>query len=322
MRPLPALIAFLALILGAPVLAADAWPSRPVRMVVPFPPGSSPDLIGRMLGEPLAKALGQPVVIDNRPGAGGNIGTEFVAKAAPDGYTIVLTINGPLVTSPSLYKKLGYDPFRDLAPITLVATSPNVLVVDARLGVGSVKEFIALAKSRAGAMNYGSVGAGSSAHLAMEMLKTAAGLDIVHVPYAGFPAVTTAMLSGQIHAGFMVPAIAMAQVRAGKLKALAVTSTGRSAALSEFPTMIEAGVANFEQISWQAILAPARTPQPVINRLHVELSKIIRSDDVRGKMLAQYFSAAGTAPEALTNLMRTEKARSDRLIRALKLSLD
>jgi len=322
MRLLPALFAFLALFIGAPILAADAWPSRPVRMVVPFPPGSSPDLIGRMLAEPLSKVLGQPVVIDNRAGAGGNIGTEFVAKAVPDGYTIVLTINGPLVTSPSLYKKLGYDPFRDLAPITLVATSPNVLVVDARLGVGSVKEFIALAKSRAGALNYGSVGAGSSAHLAMEMLKTAAGLDIVHVPYAGFPQVTTAMLSGQIHAGFMVPAIAMAQVRAGKLKALAVTSTGRSAALPEFSTMIEAGVANFEQISWQAILAPARTPQPIINRLHAELSKIIRSDDVRGKMLAQYFSAAGTAPEALANLMRTEKARSDRLIRALKLSLD
>lgn len=322
MRLLPALFAFMALFIGAPILAADAWPSRPVRMVVPFPPGSSPDLIGRMLAEPLSKALGQTVVIDNRAGAGGNIGTEFVAKAVPDGYTIVLTINGPLVTSPSLYKKLGYDPFRDLAPITLVATSPNVLVVDARLGVGSVKEFIALAKSRAGALNYGSVGAGSSAHLAMEMLKTAAGLDIVHVPYAGFPQVTTAMLSGQIHAGFMVPAIAMAQVRAGKLKALAVTSTGRSAALPEFSTMIEAGVANFEQISWQAILAPARTPQPIINRLHAELSKIIRSDDVRSKMLAQYFSAAGTAPEALANLMRTEKARSDRLIRALKLSLD
>ena len=308
----------LALAAAAPVARA-AWPEHPIKMVVPFPAGSSPDLIARVVGEPLAKVLGQPVVIDNKPGAGGNIGTEAVAKAAPDGYTILLTINGPLVTAPLLYKKLNYDPFKDLAPITLVATSPNVLVVDPKLNVADVKAFIALAKSRPGKLNYGSVGAGSASHLAMETLKAGAGLDLVHVPYNGFPAITTAMIGGQVQASYMVPAIAMTQVRSGRLKALAVTSTGRSAALPDLPTMVEAGQAGFEVISWQAILAPARTPPAIVNRLYSELSAIIRSDAVRGKMLEQYFSAAGTAPEALTNLMRSERVRSEKLIKALKI---
>lgn len=304
---------------AAAVQAADTWPSRSIKMVVPFPAGSSPDLIARLVSEPLAKKLGQPVVIDNKPGAGGNIGTGTVAQADPDGYTILFTINGPLVTSPTLFKKLGYDPFRQLAPVTLVATSPNVLVVDPKLGVNNVKEFIALAKSKPGVLNYGSVGAGSASQLAMETLKNSAGLNLVHVPYAGFPQVTTAILGGQIQAAFMVPAIAMAQVRAGKLKALAVTTTGRSAALSDLPTMVEAGLPGFEVISWQAILVPAKTPDAIIRRLNTELVSIIRSDEVRGKILAQYFSAVGTAPEGLANLMKSEKVRSDKLIKALKI---
>ncbi len=193
----------------------DNWPSRPLRMVVPFPAGSSPDLIARLLTEKLAATLGQPVVVENRPGAGGNIGTGMVAKAAPDGYTLLFTINGPLVTAPSLSRNLNYDPFRQLAPVTLVATSPNVLVVDARLPVHNVREFVALAKAKAGTLNYGSVGNGSAAHLAMEQLKAMAGIDLQHVPYPGFPQVTTAMVGGQIQAGFMVPAIAMPLVNAG-----------------------------------------------------------------------------------------------------------
>lgn len=321
-KPLSALFAALALtsLAGtAAVQAADTWPSRSIKMVVPFPAGSSPDLIARLVSEPLSKRLGQAVVIDNKPGAGGNIGTGNVAQADPDGYTILFTINGPLVTSPTLFKKLGYDPFRQLAPVTLVATSPNVLVVDPKLGVNNVKEFIALAKSKPGVLNYGSVGAGSASQLAMETLKNSAGLNLVHVPYAGFPQVTTAILGGQIQAAFMVPAIAMAQVRSGRLKALAVTSTGRSAALSDLPTMVEAGLPGFEVISWQAILVPAKTPAAIIRRLNTELVSIIRSDEVRGKILAQYFSAVGTAPEGLANLMKSEKVRSDKLIKALKI---
>ncbi len=285
-------------------------------MVVPFPAGSSPDLIARIVTEKLALALGQPIVIENRPGAGGNIGTGTVAKAAPDGYTLLFTINGPLVTAPSLYRHLSYDPMKQLAPVTLVATSPNVLAIDARLPVHSLREFVALAKAKPGALNYGSVGNGSAAHLAMEQLKAMAGIDLQHVPYPGFPQITTAMIGGQVQAGFMVPAIAMPMVNAGKLRLLAVTSTGRTAVLPSVPTVAESGYPGFEAISWQAILAPAGTPAPIVDRLYRELVKVIGSDDVREKMRAQYFVPAGTAPASLRQTMVSEKARWDKVIRA------
>ncbi len=295
---------------------AQPWPARPIRMVVPFPPGSSPDLIARLLTEKLAAALGQPVVVENRPGAGGNIGTGMVARAAPDGYTLLFTINGPLVTAPTLSRNLNYDPFRQLAPVTLVATSPNVLVVDARLPAHNLREFVALARSRAGELNYGSPGNGSASHLAMEQLKAMAGVDLQHVPYPGFPHVTTAMVGGQVQAAFMVPAIAMPQVNAGKLRVLAVTTTGRTAVLPSVPTVAESGYPGFEAISWQAVLAPAGTPQAVIDRLYRELVAIIGSADVRDKMRAQYFVPAGTAPASLRQTMASEKARWDKVIRA------
>ncbi|SOY54967.1 conserved exported protein of unknown function [Cupriavidus taiwanensis] len=295
---------------------AQPWPARPLRMVVPFPPGSSPDLIARILTEKLAAALGQPVVVENRPGAGGNIGTGMVARAAPDGYTLLFTINGPLVTAPTLSRNLNYDPFRQLAPVTLVATSPNVLVVDARLPVHNLREFVALARSRPGELNYGSPGNGSASHLAMEQLKAMAGVDLQHVPYPGFPQITTAMVGGQVQAAFMVPAIAMPQVNAGKLRVLAVTTSGRTAVLPSVPTVAESGYAGFEAISWQAVLAPAGTPQAVIDRLYRELVAIIGSADVRDKMRAQYFVPAGTAPASLRQTMASEKARWDKVIRA------
>ncbi|WP_439668505.1 Tripartite-type tricarboxylate transporter, extracytoplasmic receptor component TctC [Cupriavidus necator] len=295
---------------------AQPWPARPIRMVVPFPPGSSPDLIARIVTEKLAAALGQPVVVENRPGAGGNIGTGMVARAAPDGYTLLFTINGPLVTAPTLSRNLNYDPFRQLAPVTLVATSPNVLVVDARLPVHNLREFVALARAKPGELNYGSPGNGSASHLAMEQLKAMTGIDLQHVPYPGFPQITTAMVGGQVQAGFMVPAIAMPQVNAGKLRVLAVTTTGRTAVLPSVPTVAESGYPGFEAISWQAVLAPAGTPQAVIDRLYRELVAIIGSADVRDKMRAQYFVPAGTAPASLRQTMVSEKARWDKVIRA------
>ncbi|WP_395140905.1 Bug family tripartite tricarboxylate transporter substrate binding protein [Schlegelella aquatica] len=296
--------------------SAQGWPERPIRLVVPFPPGSSPDLIARTVAEPLAAALGQAVVVENRPGAGGNIGTAQVARAQPDGHTFVFTIQGPLVTAPMLSRSLGYDPQRDLVPVTLVATSPNVLVVSPALGANTLAEFVRYAKARSGQLNYGSVGNGSASHLAMELFKTRAGVDLVHVPYQGFPQVVNAMLAGQVQASFMVPAIAMGQVRAGKLKALGVTTLGRTSALPELPTLAEQGYAGFEAISWQAVLAPAGTPQGVVERMSRELVRIIRSDEVRSRMLAQYFTAAGTAPEALALLMKSERDRWARVIRA------
>ncbi|HEV7914800.1 MAG TPA: tripartite tricarboxylate transporter substrate binding protein [Albitalea sp.] len=295
---------------------AQPWPARPIKLVIPFPAGSSPDIIGRIVAEPLAQALGQPIVVDNRPGAGGNVGTGAVAKAEPDGYTFLLTIQGPLVTAPLLSKNLGYDPLKELAPVSLVATSPNVLVIDPKLGASTVAEFVRIAKQRKGELNYGSVGNGSAAHLAMELFKTRAGLDIVHVPYQGFPQVVNALIAGQVQAGFMVPGIAMGQVRAGRLRALAVTTLGRAASLPELPTLVDQGYPGFEAISWQAVLAPAKTPQNIVDRVSQELVRIIKSADVRGKMLGQYFSAAGTAPEALAVLMKTERDRWAQVIKA------
>ena len=295
---------------------AETWPSRAVKLVVPFPPGSSPDIIARLVAEPLAQALGQPIVVDNKPGAGGNLGTAAVAKAEPDGYTLLFTIQGPLVTAPLLNRNLGYDPVKELAPVSLIATSPNVLVVDPKLGATTLAEFVRVAKERKGELNYGSVGNGSAAHLAMESFKARAGIDLVHVPYQGFPQVVNAVLGGQVQAGFMVPGIAMAQVRAGKLRALGVTTLGRVASLPELPTFVELGYPGFEAISWQAVLAPAKTPRSIVERLGRELVRIVKSDEVRGRMLAQYFSAAGTAPEALAGLMKSDRERWAKVILA------
>jgi tripartite-type tricarboxylate transporter receptor subunit TctC len=300
---------------GLPALA-QAWPARPIKLIVPFPGGSSPDIIARAVAEPLGHALGQPIVILNQPGAGGNIGTGAVAKAEPDGYTLLFTIQGPLVTAPLLSKQLPYNPIKDLQPIGLVATSPNVLVVDPKLGANSLADFVRIAKEKKGQLNYGSVGNGSAAHLAMESFRARAGFEMTHVPYQGFPQVVNAILAGQVQAGFMVPGIAMGQVRAGKLKALGVTSLGRVGALPELPSLAEQGYAGFEAISWQAMLAPAKTPAPIVQRLSTELVKVIKSDEVRAKILSQFFSAAASSPEGLASLMKSERERWGQMIKA------
>ena len=300
---------------GGSAAAAD-WPSRSVRLMVPFPAGSSPDIIGRLVGEALAQTLGQPVVIENRPGAGGNVGTGVIAKAAPDGYSLLFTIQGPLVTAPSLKKNLGYDPARDLAPVSLIATSPNVLLVDPSLGANNVADFVRIAKQRGGQLNYGSVGMGSASHLAMELFKTRADIDLVHVPYQGFAQIVNAMLAGEIQAAFMVPGIAMGQMRAGKLKALGVTTLERAASLPDMPTLAEQGFAGFEAISWQAVLAPAGTPRPIVERLSREIERIVKTDAARERMLALYFSPVGSTPQGLADVMASERERWAKVIQA------
>ncbi|PND37812.1 ABC transporter substrate-binding protein [Paucibacter aquatile] len=317
------LLALAASGLVPPLRAEPAWPAaRPIKLIVPFPAGSSPDLVARWLAEPLAAAQGQTVLVENRPGAGGNVGTALAAQAAPDGYTLLLTIQGPLVTAPLLNPKLPYDPLRDLRPIGLVASSPNVLVLGSGVNARDCAEFVRQARVQGVAWNYGSVGNGSASHLAMESFKARAGLALTHVPYAGFPQVTNALLSGELQAAFMVPGLAMAQVRAGKLKALAVSSLGRVAALADLPTLVELGYPGFEAISWQALLAPARTPSVVVERLSAELLRICRSDAFRAKLLGLYFSAQGTAPEGLLNLMRADRLHWAQVIKMAQVKAD
>ncbi|HEY9572412.1 MAG TPA: tripartite tricarboxylate transporter substrate binding protein [Pusillimonas sp.] len=314
-------IAGAAALVMAPVAQA-AWPDRPIQMVVPFPAGSSPDVLARAIAEPLAKDLGQAVVVENKPGAGGNIGTRYASRAKPDGYTILLTINGPMVTAPSLYKKtLGYDPLKDLAPITLVGTSPNVLVVPQDFPPKNVQEFVSLAKSKPGELNYGTVGPGSSSHLGMAMLEHQAGISLQQIPYTGFPQIVTSIIAGDIQAGFMVPGIAMTQVKAGKARALAITSLEPSDVLPGIPTMASQ-YPGFESISWDAIFVPAGTPSDIVTQLNSAIGKILAQDDVKQKMAALYFTPAPSTPEALTTLVVNEKKRWEAVIDRLGLSLD
>ena len=322
MRRIPTILVFALACAETFAQPTTSWPARPIHLIVPFPAGSSPDLIARILSEKLTQSLGQPLVVENRPGAGGNLGTGLVARAAPDGYTIGLSIPGPLAVNTVLYKKMDYDPFRDLAPVSLVAASPNLLVVDPKLGLDSVKALVALAKSQPGKLNYGSVGNGSASHLTMELFKETAGLDVVHVPYPGSPQVNTAILNGQIAAGFVVPATAMPLVQAGRLKALAVTTSVRSIVLPEYPTLAESGYPQIVSTAWLAVVAPARTPAAIVDRLSRELVAVVRGEDVREKMLRIYFQPIGTAPQGLANLMRSEVERWGKVIRKTGASAD
>ena len=301
-----------------------AWPAdRPIHLVVPFPAGSSPDLLARQVAEPLSAALKQNIVIENKPGAGGNLGTRLVARAPNDGYTLLYTINGPLVTAPTLYQKtLGYNPTTDLAPISLIATSPNVLVVSPALRLNSTAEFVQRAKARPNTLNYGSVGAGSAAHLAMELFKQQAGIDLLHVPYASFPQITTAMLAGDIQASFMVPAIAMPQAKEGKLNILGITSLTPTTALPGLAPLATQGFEGFEAISWHAMLAPAGTDPAILLKLQQVLAEILATQAIKDKFSAQYFSAVGSNAQVLQQLMQTEKKRWDEVMARLNLSLD
>lgn len=305
--------------------AAQAqWPGeRPIHLIVPFPAGSSPDLLARHIATPLSKALKQVIVVENKPGAGGNIGTRLVARAAPDGYTLLYTINGPLVTAPALYKKsLGYAPLKDFAPITLVATSPNILVVSDAFKNISLPEFISRVRAKPGALNYGSVGTGSASQLAMELFESQAAIEMHHVPYPGFPQVMTGLIAGDIQAAFMVPAIAMPQVSAGKIHALGITSLEALDTLPGIEPLAKLGFPGFEAISWNAILAPAGTPEPITERLNLILTGIIQSQDMKETAARNHFTAQGSTPKQLQQLMLTETERWGGVIDQLQISLD
>ncbi len=306
----------------SPAAVAGPWPDHALQMVVPFPAGSSPDILARIIADPLSKTLAQPVIVENKPGAGGNIGTRYASKAKPDGYTILMTINGPMVTAPALYKNLGYKPNTDLAPITLVGTSPNVLVVPLDSPAKNVQGFVALAKANPSALNYGTVGPGSSSHLGMAMLEHQAGISLQQIPYTGFPQIITSIISGDIQAGFMVPGIAMPQVNAHKVRALAITSLEPSELLPGLPTMASQGYPGFESISWDAMYAPAGTPADILDRLNQAITQILGQPDIKQKMAALYFTPAPSTPGQLQDLAYKETVRWGEEIRRLHLSLD
>lgn len=257
-----------------------AYPQRPIKLVAPFPPGGTSDVLARVIAQKLGEGLGQPVTVDNKPGAGGNIGHEAVAKALPDGYTLVLSNSSTLVTNPHLYKRMGFDPLNDFAPVSTVASAGQVLVVHPSVPVRNVAELTALAKAQPGKLNFGSGGKGIQSHISGEMYLSAVGVNMVHVPYKGTIQAVTDLVAGQVQVVFsdMVPA--MPQIRAGKVRALAVTSTERSAALPELPTMIEAGVPGFDAGVWWSVLAPKGTSPDIIARLNAELDKVVKHQDV------------------------------------------
>lgn len=283
---------------GAP--ATPGWPSRPLRLVVGFPGGSSPDLVARTLAEPLARALGQPVIVENKVGAGGNIAAQAVASAT-DGHTIGVMINGNLTIARILNPALGYDPLKDLAPLSLIGTAPLALAVPAGAPGATAQDFLAAARASGDRWNYGTPGVGTVAHIGMELLKARAGLRPVHVPYPGNPQVINALMAGQVQLALLPPAMAATQARAGKLRVVGVTSSGRSTLAPEFPSLAEAGVKDFHLEIWNAAAAPRSMPAPVQARLAALLGEIARTPEVRERLFAQGWQVAGTSPEGLAH---------------------
>src|SRR6266851_10244997 len=282
----------------APLLAgAQSWPDKPLKFIVAAPAGSSLDVLARMIGDRLKDRLRQPVVVDDRPAAGGTVATDFVAKSPPDGYTMVISFNGPLAFGPHLYSKLPYDPQKDLAPVIITSSQPNVLAVTAALPVNSVKELVAYAKANPGKLNFASVGNGSSSHLTMELLKATAGIDIVHVPFNGSPPAVTATMQGETQMIFAVMQPLQAQIQGGKLRAIAVTTAKRFPLLPDLPTIAEAGYPGFEALAWNGVLVAAGTPRPIVARLNAEINAILKDPAVKTALNAQGFELIGGAPE-------------------------
>jgi len=294
---------------------AEVYPSKPVRMIVAYPPGGGTDIVGRMVAQKLGEALGQPVVVENRGGASGNIGTELAARAVPDGYTVLMGNVAPNAINVSLFRNLPYDPVADFAPVTLVASTPNILVVHPTTPARTVKEVIALAKAKPGALNFASAGVGSSSHLAGELFRILAGADIVHVPYKGAGPAMVDVLSGQVQLYFATMPAAMPHVKSGRLAPVAVTSARRSQALPGLPTIAESGVSGYEASTWYGLLAPARTPGAAVARLHEGVVKILADAAVREKLADQGFEPVGDSPGEFAAYIKSEIAKWGKVIR-------
>jgi tripartite-type tricarboxylate transporter receptor subunit TctC len=302
--------------------AAQSWPDRSLRFVVSAPAGSSLDVIARVIGDNLRTRLAQPVVVDNRPAAGGTVAADIVAKSPPDGYTMLISFNGPLAFGPHLYAKLPYDPLKDLAPVIVTSSQPNVLAVNAALPATSVRALVEYAKAHPRKLNYASVGNGSSSQLTMELLKATAHIDIVHVPFNGSPPAVTATVQGDTQMLFAVMQPLQAQINAGRLRAIAVTTAKRFPLLPDIPTVAEAGYPRFEALAWNGILVAAHTPLPIIRRLNTEIDAILRNPTVRSALNAQGFDLIGGTPEDFTKLIRSESDKWAPVIRKTGVRID
>ena len=311
-----------ACIAASPAVFSQAFPAKPARLVVPFPPGGPLDAVGRLLAQQLSERWGQSVVVENKAGAGGNVGADLVAKSPPDGYTVVMGALSTHAVNPSLYAKIPYDPQKDFAPITRVAVTPNVLVVNSALPVNSVKELIAYAKAHPGQLSFGSGSTGSAGHLAGELLKVDAGIDMVHIPYKGAAPAMQALLAGDIQLMFDNLANAMAQVKAGKLRALAVTTAERSKLAPDLPTMAEAGVPGFDISTWFGLFAPAGTPADVIAKWNGDVVRILESPDVRERLLAQGAEPAPDSAADFGRFVASELAKYARIVKASGAKVD
>src|SRR6516162_805650 len=300
---------------------AQTYPARPVRFIVPFTAGTGPDILARILGEAMAKRLGQPIVVENKPGASGNIGTDLVAKAAPDGYTILVTVT-TFAMAPALYKPLPFDPVNDFVPIGEVAVGNLALVVNPALNVGTVAELVALAKAKPGALNYASPGNGTPQHLAMELFKQQMGVDIVHVPYKGSAGAVADVIANQVPIMIMPVHTALPYVAAGKLRILAVSGDKRSSFAPESPTFKEAGVRDYDIDLWYGLLSPARTPRAIIERLNNEIAAALGQNEIRESLVKQGLTPTTSTPEALGALIRADLARWKNLVTQAKIKPD
>jgi tripartite-type tricarboxylate transporter receptor subunit TctC len=298
--------AALALSLVAAVAGAQPYPSKPIKYIVPFAPGGTTDILGRLVAQKLSESLGQPVVVENRPGAGGAVGTESVAKAAPDGYTIMGGTISTHAINASVYDKLSYDPIKDFEPVTLLATQPNMLVVSPSLPAKNVAELVALLKANPNTYTYSTSGNGTSAHLSGELFKSMTGTQMQHIPYKGSPQALADVMGGLVSMSFDNISTAYVQAKAGKLRALAVTTKTRSPIAPEVPTMDEAGLKGYELGSWHGVFAPAGTPKPILAKLNAEIVKAIRSPDVREKLQILGVEPVGTSAEEFSRFVRAE----------------
>lgn len=304
----------LALVARADPAAAQGFPQKPLRLVVPFPPGGPLDTVGRAIAQKLTEAWGQSVVVDNRPGAGGNIGADLVAKAAPDGYTVVMGALSTHAVNPSLYPKMPYDAVKDFAPITLLATTPNMLVINNDVPAKNLKDFIALGKKE-GKMTFASSGSGTSIHVSGELFKTMTGIDMVHVPYKGRATAIPDVLGGRVTMMFDNMPSSLALVREGKLRALGVTSAQRSPAAPEIPTIAESGLPGFDAVSWFALFAPAGTPKPIVDKWATEVRRVLKLPDVAKRLADNGLEPVGSTPEELAAYQRAEIAKWAKVVK-------